>query len=280
MPRRSRWTDDAGIKKDGIVEDVPRNLVKPEPFKRGELIQNYVTYFERVVKANRWSDEEAGKGFAALMPPGERYLDNLPNEALNSFERIKDEVAKGQIPFREANLEELMRCWNKTETESIMSFYNRTCKQIELVYATFENNAQKQLKRDFFVHGLPTEVRKAVQSAKTKDLEETVNAAMMADSLQAKAENSILAQVVTKKMINDETPEIKNVAETDVVATLKTKPQATSFQQNITRGFPFRRMRRNRIDFSRIRCWNCQGFGHFQSVCPTRNETPMQENNH
>lgn len=148
-------------------------LVRPQEKRPEQTPLEYLRYFRRVVDANQWTDNEAGKVFAALLGSTETVLDSF-NEAwsgLNDLERL---LRDREVPLREANLERLMDL-KIGNHESPNQFRDRCVHLVSLVYENFQKNDQLILARDHFLFGIPDVIRRQVLMGRPKSLEEVVS---------------------------------------------------------------------------------------------------------
>ena len=294
MPRRRGQSPPVEGNARPAVNSGQGMLVRPEPMKKDGSVDDYVRYFERVMAANEWDDETAVKVFLAMIPPGERSLDAI--DGADTFAKIKTAIQTNQIPYREANLQALMSM-KKEDHESTEIFHARVSKQIELVYPKYDPKTQRELTRDFFLYGLPHRVREGVITARATTLEDTVNAARMMESLQKTS--GIVYNLDSEKSVEKELPQNSadrpNQRATQEQCSSECTYAMTSrhdahfpkenrsnnplhrnfFPQNRSRAFGRGQLRssgRVPADVKRIRCYVCQGYGHYQYNCPTRFE--------
>ena len=158
--------------------------IRPEVKKPEQSIEDFVRYFERVMRANRWDDETAGVVFPALLPSGERILDDISEESLGTFSGIRAAIEERQRPFREANLQVLMNAEFDVDSETVSEYQGRIANLVECTYSKITHDLQRQLTRDFFLQGLPPSLRDAVLTRLLTTLEETVNVAKMVLSMK------------------------------------------------------------------------------------------------
>ena len=76
----------------------------PIPKKPMDSLEDYLTYFERVAKANSWSDAQAAAVFPACLEVGSKVLDGLSDTVLGSFKEIKKELAPEASSYKMAVL--------------------------------------------------------------------------------------------------------------------------------------------------------------------------------
>ena len=223
------------------VPEPRRVYVRPKEKEKETPMGEYIQYFERVMNANKWNGEEAGEIFMAMLGPGERALDSL-NGQWETFQDLKKLILEKEKPLRDANLTELMRLTLK-EAETIESLHNRSVSLVGKCYPTFSQEVQSQLARDHFLHALPEQMRLQVIAAKPDTLEDTVSLAkssMLLGSMEVveAAGRGVRNRAVKKFWTNSDNARRKFYTNDDKV-----------------RG---------------IRCYCCQGLGHYQSECPSR----------
>jgi hypothetical protein len=226
-------------------------LVRPVMFVAGESIREYVKYFERVSNANGWSDGRAAEIFVAMMPPGERVLDTIDASTISSFKAIKDQMVMEDVPLREFRMVELMSIVFHYATETVEDYRNRILRLVDAVYPDFSLEIKKKLARDFFVKGLPDKSREAVQLAGARALDEAINAAKLTLSLEKTVDVAPVDQISGSGI-----PQEVSAVSRKISSVRKVGNQRFS--------------RRNQVNLAQIRCFACQGWGHYQNVCPTR----------
>lgn len=152
----------------------------------------------------------------------------------------------------------LMTTQFDVEVETVDRYLDKVGNLVGLVYGTFSSNVRAQLTRDFFLHGLPCEVKKQVAQSRCDTLETTVNATKMAFSLQNSLDKGTVSPVVVdwksppirqQRAKRDQYSETRNGSECSEVR----KPRGCS-----------------------IRCYRCQGWGHMARVCPSQSMRPKK----
>lgn len=213
-------------------------LVRPKEKDIEQAVTEYIGYFERIVEANDWEDERAGKVFQAMFHPRDQTLRTLTQDTLKGgFKIIKESLLEKQQPFREANLCKLMSI-RMNEDESVRQFRSRILMLIELVYPELEMQVKLQLARDFFLHGLPNGLRSKIMGLNSKTLDETVN---VAESFQA-VEDSRESKVMEVYFQGKPTDYKRNVYGSNV-QNLKKKTNQS------------------------VRCFRCNKLGHMARFC-------------
>lgn len=179
------------------------SLIRPVPKKKEDSLPDYITYFERIADANDWDDEVAAKVFPGLLEVGNRHLDSVSETNLRKFSTIKTSLIGSTEPYRESNRGKLMSA-KQLSSESIPEFRDRVAKLVDLVYPRFAKTNRLQLARDFFVQGLPTTLQNTVIISKAEKMEDAVNAAMLAESLDlSRKDNNIFKNKVMSKGSGD-----------------------------------------------------------------------------
>ena len=214
------------------------------------------------MRANRWDDLTAGVVFPALLPSGERILDDISEESLGTFSGIRAAIEERQRPFREANLQVLMNAEFDVDSETVSEYQGRIANLVECTYSKITHDLQRQLTRDFFLQGVPPSLRDAVLTRLPTTLEETVNAAKMVLSMK-KDEFVSLAGKQERFRRN---PERKGVA----------RQRQQSQRQDRSLGIR-----------GQVICYECGGKGHIRRQCPsvkrpcvnTCNETEQENEN-
>ena len=158
-------------------------VVKPEPKKPEDDLSDYCRYFERVVKANGWKDDQAGKIFQGLLEVGSTALDDLEPTVLEKFSTIKAALAPEKETFREASVQKFFALEMK-QGEKVDEFLKRCRTSVMECYSGFAKANKSQLVRDRFVHGLSPALKHAVLNRKCDKLEDAVQSALMAEDVK------------------------------------------------------------------------------------------------
>ncbi|KAG1685301.1 hypothetical protein GQR58_009147 [Nymphon striatum] len=160
-----------------------RNMttIVPTPKTAETEMSVYVKYFDRVAAANKWSDEDAALMFAGMLEVGSSTLDNMDDNTLKSFNKIKETILPKVEFNREAEVETFFTLSMKS-TETVDEFLTRCCSSVATCYPKFAKANRDVLTRDRFVHGLPQYLCTAVVNKKADKLEECVESAFLAHS--------------------------------------------------------------------------------------------------
>ena len=162
----------------------PAFTIAPVPKKDSDDLGVYLTYFERVSKANGWGDETAAVIFPGLLELGSKALDDLDEKDLKSFKVIKRKLMPEIIVFREARVQEFFGA-KMNENESVLAFSERCKAVVSQCYPSFAAANRQLLTRDRFVHGLPRYLKSAVLNcSENKKLDNAIQAALMAEGVK------------------------------------------------------------------------------------------------
>lgn len=235
MPRRRNRREDEDEGADAENRNASKILVRPREKGEGQSLFDYVSYFERVINANRWDDDEAGRIFAAMLGPTDRTLDAL-EERWETFSQIKALLVEKQKPLREAKLTELMYLKIK-EGEQIETLRNRTMRLVTESYPDFPYEIQIRLARDHFLHALEDSLRIQVLVAKPITLEDTVSVAQSCTLLMEKER---CVSVVTSR-----------------------ERAERNFHRNEEKF-------KTNNESNKVQCFRCRGFGHIQRFCKSK----------
>ena len=166
----------------------PSVTVNPIPKNISNSMTDYVEYFERVSKANGWSDGVQATIFPSLLEVGNRSLVGFSDTTLSSFTAMKRALLGDSEPFRESNLATLMNLSYNSKDESLTAFRERISALIEKCYSRFAAANKQQLIRDYFVHSLPKDYQKFLWSTTTTKIDEALNNALLYESMKPKNE--------------------------------------------------------------------------------------------
>ena len=237
--------------------------VKPLEKKPHQPITDYIRYFKRVVVANNWTDDHAGRVFAAMLGSDDRILDSIEGQ-WTTFTELQELLLETQKPLRMAHLAELMSL-RHSHDQDFFELRDRVSRLVALCYPEFTQDNQTTLVKDHFLYALDDKLRLRVISGKPVTLEDTVNLAQATHLLSHKSSDSEVLPV--------DSPPIQ-----DDVCFVRPRPHIPLRRPTYTRrivggvrrrGTPLR-------DMKSIQCYACHGFGHFQSVCPSVLSGPFE----
>ena len=80
-------------------------VLVPVPKNSSNSMCDYVKYFARVAKANEWSDDRAALMFGGCLEVGSTWLDDLDEETVGSFSKLKSALTSEGESFREAEVQ-------------------------------------------------------------------------------------------------------------------------------------------------------------------------------
>lgn len=158
-------------------------LVRPQPKRAEDSIAEYVRYFDRVAKANGWSDSQAAQVFPGLLEVGSTDLDDLSEATLGSFSAMKAALIQVEESFREASVQAFFWNMSMREEEKVHDFAKRCRSVVHECYPGFAKSNKDILARDRFVHGLPAYLKSAVLNNRSKKWEEALQSALMAEGV-------------------------------------------------------------------------------------------------
>ena len=202
---------------------------------------DYCKYFERVARANKWSDEEAALALGGCLEVGSTLLDDLDEAATKSFEAIRATVAPPEPSIREVEVQRFFSLSLRPD-ESIEQFVSRCRNVVNACYASFAKANKELLTRDRFVHGLPIYLRDEVLSKPNARLNDLLQTAMLAYALKKKLGGGA-----------------------------EQKREKSSFSQSSTSG-PHTSAHRGGSHTERNKCHSCGQGGHWKKDCPKKSK--------
>ena len=110
--------------------------LRPKTKEIDQAMSEYLMYFKRVVKANCWSDLEAGEVFPALIDPKERTLDSLEGK-WTTFSELEILLRNLEEPLRDSKLEDFVRLTFDPSSESVSSFQSKIINFVSVLYPGF-----------------------------------------------------------------------------------------------------------------------------------------------
>ena len=216
---------------NSMAEAAATPLVTPNPKKSTDSMAEYVKYFARVVKANKWDGETAAQVFGGNLEVGSTALDDFDEATLNSWELLEAALAPKTEVYREVSVQTFFNL-KMEKRETAESFAKRIRATVEACYGRFAKANKEQLVRDAFVHGLP-------QHMKTPVLDR--NSARLCDALEA-------ALLIEQNRKTVDRPSHNNHQKSD---SQKKTEAAPGDKRNAT-------------------CYKCQRKGHFADECRTQ----------
>ena len=118
--------------------------IVPVPKKETDSVSDYIKYFSRVTKANKWTDEHAALMLGGCLEVGSSLLDDLDEDTMKSFEAIRNAVAPCEDSFREVDVQKFFTMQLK-ETETIEQFLGRCRNVVGSCYGKFAGANKEQL---------------------------------------------------------------------------------------------------------------------------------------
>ena len=161
-----------------MAEAAGNPRVTPIPKKPSDPIAEYVKYFARVVKANKWDSETAASVFGGMLEVGSTALEELDEATVNDWDALEAALAPKVEVFREVSVQAFRNC-RMEKGESTETYAKRIRSLVEACYGKFARSNKEQLVRDFFVHGLPHNMKCAVLDRNCAKLGEALEAALL-----------------------------------------------------------------------------------------------------
>ena len=157
-------------------------LVRPEGKKSTDSLADYIRYFDRVVKANEWTDKKAALAFGGLLEVGSTVLDTLEDDKRESWLEIKKSLGT-QSECREARVQEFFQL-SYESSERVEDFAAKCRNVVSAMYPKMAALYKEQVARDRFVHGLDNHLRTAVLNHPCAKMQDALEAAIMAQAVR------------------------------------------------------------------------------------------------
>ena len=216
--------------------------VNPVPKQPSDTLADYVKYFRRVKDANGWSDATAAKIFPGLLEVSSNAVDDLDETVKKSFEAIAKALVPKEECYRESAVQKFFML-QQGDRESVEDFIGRCKSVVQSCFSKFAKASRDQLIRDKFVHGLGDSLRSAVLNQKCEKVEEAVQAALLAESVQK--------TLHSKKKYDERRNQA--VSSTGSKQQNTSRPQTASAPQGYSSFKP--------------RCYECNRVGHLARDC-------------
>jgi len=252
MPRRGRQN---GNVLGNSEEERGGRLVqlRPKTKEIDQAMSEYLMYFRRVMKANRWGDFEAGEVFPALIDPKERTLDSLEGK-WTTFSELEILLRNLEEPLRDSKLEDFVRLTFDPSSESVSSFQSKIINFVSVLYPDLEKSFQNLLARDNFLMKLPNELRSLVLAGRPKEFEDVV--AITASCVSSLRDKGMFAIQDEKPCLD---PECMIVERGNTICSKCHR--VGHVEWNCSRGEASSSPRKE------VRCYGCGKFGHIRRYC-------------
>ncbi len=218
---------------------------EPMPKKSTDSMAEYISYFERISRRNKWDDSQMAHVFPAMLEVGNRSVDGLSDATLSSFARIKKAVLGENEPYRESNCRNFVKL-RYNRGESMQEFRDRIVDLLEKSYPKFCAATKNALTRDFFIYSLPDDYQQFLMTAQNSKIDEAVNSAILFESM-------------------------KKSRAMDQPRFFPARPQRPA---NVVNGA----YRRPSLPNSPAHCFNCSKVGHLARNCPQRTVSYQNSN--
>lgn len=240
----------------------------PAKFEDGDF-SAFRKNFERVAKANAWSNEEQ----LAVLPV------TLGGRALVAFEKKESGLAKIEDALkvledeftstldREAAMKDFYACQWGVGLD-LDTFAARLSGLLEKGLPSLGSDDKKRMLINQFINGLAgahKEDLRLLFSGKSPTLEEVVAAAK--DVVRRSPEEFRACAVPERTEIDVRIDKLTAGLEVLTAQVAAMKTQSTGDEDSPRGGI--RGERRRTTDRARIRCFNCSGFGHIARSCPS-----------
>ena len=126
-------------------------VIKPRYKKENEKIADFMSYFERLIISNEWSNETARKMFLTLLERDSSYLEKIDDLARKiKFTEMKKAILSEQEPYKGANVQKLLNL--QFAGDSIEEHRKEVVRLVGTVYTKFAKANKEILVEDFFIN--------------------------------------------------------------------------------------------------------------------------------
>ena len=268
-------------------EEQPKTVVQPSKFfgEPGDDIEKWLKSFERISKANGWSQKRQCDILPAfLRDRAAEFYDELPDRQQNNLEVLKTALIEHFIP-KEARRFYYADLYSRRQgqTEPSEDFGREIQQLVRRAYAEMPVEHQDTLMREHFVNGLrptlkrivlisdPKDFQKALEVAKREEINDQISngSAPWARSvpLAAQACAAPIAAMSSEQHLNDRIDRLENLVEKLTIAVADSKRPAPEKQPNFGRKYNWSSSDRYlRCTNGRPICNYCK-VGHVEQKC-------------
>lgn len=244
--------------------------VKPATYDGSTSLENYLTQFELIAELNGWNNYTKAMFLAAnLRGEAQGILADIGVQSRRDYYML---VAALKTRFCPSNQHEVFRIQLKNrrrrKDEPIPELGQAIKRLIRQAYPTASTDVQAALSTDHFVDALnDPNLRLGVYQSRPMNIDEAIRAALEMEAFHmAERDRSFLGRKVVRaiqKQDDDNPAEDRDMKETILTLMKEIKELRGKMDQVTMTG----RGRRPTRDLSKIQCYNCNEYGHYQSSC-------------
>ncbi|KAI2806502.1 hypothetical protein BLOT_008459 [Blomia tropicalis] len=155
-------------------------IVNPRPMDKDESIDDYVSYFRRVIKANNWSDTQAMLVFGALTHAQVSILPDI--DTITSFKEVEKRVKRRKELTRDHVLEK----WHSIKRKPGQDLVKLSNDIVKLTNDLYPNIDKTLILRDRFLLALDYDLRKLLTPTQSslKTMQEVLDLALTLDVIK------------------------------------------------------------------------------------------------
>lgn len=175
---------------------MPQDSVPPRYKTKEETNDAFLRYFERLSRANGWSEAMKCDIFPTLIESDSvihSRLAELSEEDQEKWPCVKAAIAGADAPYRDGYLVSLWQMEMKSG-EQPEKLKERIEEMVDKLYGSFTSQVKQLIARDAFILALPEATRANVLHRAPAKLADAVNAAMISLSLEEKKSKNVKAK--------------------------------------------------------------------------------------
>ena len=279
-------------------DDQQKTVVQPSKFfgEPGEDIEKWLKSFERVSKANNWTEKRQCDILPAfLRDRAAEFYDELPPRSQDNLDRLKEDLTEHFMP-KEARRFYYADLYSRKQgnTESADDFGRVIQQLVRRAYAEMPLEHQDTLMREHFVNGLrpdlkriilitdPKTFNQAVDVAKREEINEQVtNGSAPWVRPQSAVAASPVAAVSGEQKMNERLDRLEGAIEKLALTLAETNVNKRSGNRNFGYGRKYNRYddRNLRTSDGRPICNFCKKVGHYESACQEKKSAGQNAKN-
>ncbi len=301
LPTTTTFTTSTSIT---AQDDQPKTVVQPSKFfgEPGEDIEKWLKSFERVAKANNWTEKRQVDILPAfLRDRAAEIFDELPDGSKNNLDELKEVLTEHFMP-KEARRFYYADLYARKQgnTESAADFGRVIQQLVRRAYAEMPLEHQDTLMREHFVNGLrpdlkriilisdPKTFNQAVDVAKREEINEQVTNGsapwVRPKSAISTHSNAVAASPVAaisgEQRMNERLDRLEGAIEKLALTVAEANSSKRTGNRNFGNGRRYNYDDRNlRTSDGRPICNYCKKVGHYESMCQEKKSAGQNSKN-